>query len=177
MHFPKSFSFLLLIFISCYFNISSNAQRVVFISSYLGNYCDDGMDALDEDVKLFRDVFGDEDDGGWQRFTFDEIDSAAEFLDNTCLLFLDGFCDDVEFFNFYELYRTDLENYVNEGGNLYLNYSSHDYDSIYDFGFEGVHSKPLATIYSFKFQDHEILEGPVFPVSGLYTARWGQDPF
>ncbi|MBK8489278.1 MAG: hypothetical protein IPL48_16030 [Bacteroidetes bacterium] len=51
--------------------------------------------------------------------------------------------------------------YVNEGGNLYLNYSSHDYDFIYDFGFEGVHSKPLATIYSFKFR-YEILEGPVF---------------
>ncbi|MBK7109106.1 MAG: T9SS type A sorting domain-containing protein [Chitinophagales bacterium] len=178
MHPQKSFYFLLIIFISCYFNISANAQRVVFISSYLGNYCDDGMDALDEDVKLFRDVFGHEDDGGWQRFTFDEIDSAAEFLDNTCLLFLDGFCEEEEFGEFYELYRNEINDYVFNGGNLYLNFANHlvlylGFDSL-SKNFES--SSTYANIYSNNV-NHSIFNAPWQPANGLITCRWGAGPY
>ncbi|MBK8681559.1 MAG: T9SS type A sorting domain-containing protein [Bacteroidetes bacterium] len=176
MHSQKSFSFLLLIFISCYFNINANAQRVVFISNYSG-YCYDGMYYLDEDVKLFRDVFGNEDDGGWQRFTFDEIDSANEFLDNTCLLFLDGFCDYYEFTEFYEIYTTEIEEFVAGGGNLYMNIALPD--PVYlSLGFDSLKIIPYGSAYALIVDTlHSITYAPNL-ISFAYpiTARPGSGP-
>ncbi|HET8962846.1 MAG TPA: hypothetical protein VFM99_03060, partial [Chitinophagales bacterium] len=170
----SSFLFIPLI-ISC-FNISLNAQRVVWISNYSGGYCNETVVHPDEDVKLFRDVFGDEDDGGWERFTFDEIDSAAEFLDNTCLLFLDGFCDNEEFQEFYFLYQSSIEEFVFNGGNLYLNIEDQDeyylgFDSLYKFDIGA--SVIYATAYT---PSHPVFNGPILPCEGLFTCRWGAGP-
>ncbi|MFN7014266.1 MAG: hypothetical protein ACK4ON_08365, partial [Bacteroidia bacterium] len=122
------------------------AQRVVGIFEYSGESCD-GSDDDNEDVMLFRDVFGHEAAGGWERYTYDEIDSAAEFLDEVCFLYLDGFCDTTLFFEFYNLYYDSILNFVESGGNLFVNTWKKTY-----YGFDSIsvskHASPSSHIYN-----------------------------
>lgn len=122
------------------------AQRVVAIFEYSGESCD-GSDDDNEDVMLFRDVFGHEAAGGWERYTYGEIDSAAEFLDEACFLYLDGFCDTTLFFEFYNLYYDSILNFVESGGNLFVNTWKKTY-----YGFDSLsvskHASPSSHIYN-----------------------------
>ena len=101
-----------------------------------GESCGDYDDANEDVMLFFRDVFGHEAFGGWERYTYDEIDSAAEFLDGTCLLYIEGLCDTTTFQNFYNTYRDNIENYVEFGGKLQVNTVTAEryyigFDSIY----------------------------------------------
>ena len=112
---------------------TSSAQRIVAIHLYEGTTCDETAIHPDEDITLFREIFGHEFLGGWERFTYSEIDSAAQFLDGTCLLYLDGFCDKEVFSDFYETYYDSIQQFVFDGGNLYINTQGEFY-----YGFDSV---------------------------------------
>lgn len=153
-----------------------SGQRVVFISSYAGSSCYDGMWNLDEDIQLMNDVFGTVASGGWERFTFNEIDSAAQFLDNTCFIYLDGFCDEWAFGDFYEIYRDDINDFVFNGGNVFINFNE-DLEIV--VGFDSVFRGAVgASSVAIPFLEaHPIFNGPIIPSKGLITSRWGSGPF
>ncbi len=168
MHMPKVMA---LCIVSFFLINTLTAQRVVFVSSYSGDYCNSFADPLDEDVKLMNDVFGAEASGGWERFTFDEIDSAAQFLDNTCFLYLDGFCDEWAFGDFYEIYRDDINDFVFNGGNVFINFNE---DLAIVVGFDSVYRTAVSNIitgvpYNL---NHSIFNGPFNPANGFFMPRY-----
>ncbi|MFN3939679.1 MAG: hypothetical protein ACK4IY_03765, partial [Chitinophagales bacterium] len=153
------------------FDLYVCAQRVVFVSSYSGGYCDEFADDLDEDIKLMNDVFGTVASGGWERFIFDEIDSAAQFLDNTCFLYLDGFCDEWAFGDFYEIYREDINAFVFNGGNVFINFNE-DLEIV--IGFDSVYRTVeyyVATGVPYKL-DHSIFNSPFNLANGFFKPRY-----
>ena len=68
--------FLLHVLVCCCCASVVDAQRIVAIHQYDGTTCDETAIYPYEDVSLFRDVFGHEFLGGWERFTYGEIDTA-----------------------------------------------------------------------------------------------------
>ena len=135
------------------------AQRVVAIFDFDGESCGDYDDA-NEDVMLFRDVFGHEEDGGWERFTYDEIDSAAEFLEGTCLLYIEGLCDTTTFQNFYDTYRDNIENYVELGGKLQVNTVTAER---YYIGFDSIYISKHASGVSYVYTKYQsIVRAPFY---------------
>lgn len=117
----------------CVNALETRSQSIVAIHQYDGTTCDETAIHPDEDITLFREIFGHEFLGGWERFTYSEIDSAAQFLDGTCLLYLDGFCDKEVFSDFYETYYDSIQQFVFDGGNLYINTQGEFY-----YGFDSV---------------------------------------
>ena len=127
--------FLLHVLVCCCCASVVDAQRIVAIHQYDGTTCDETAIYPDEDVSLFRDVFGHEFLGGWERFTYGEIDTAEQFLDGTCFLYLDGFCDTAAFNSFYQLYYDSIQAFVWNGGRLYINNQKN-----FNYGFDSVES-------------------------------------
>jgi hypothetical protein len=148
------------------------AQRVVYVSSYEGGYCTEDSDHPDEDIRLMNDVFGPEAEGGWERMLFSEIEAAEDFLESTCLLYIDGYCDEEQFETFYFNYIDEINDFVYNGGRLFCNVSNGTYGY---FGFDSIskidsfYNHPHgATDY---IPSHPVFNGPYFPASGWFIVR------
>lgn len=69
---------------------------------------------------LLNDVFGED---NWEEFYYVSLDTTGIFSANTCMIFMEGSHDvSDEFTDFYEVYRDAAEEYVYNGGNLYINF-------------------------------------------------------
>ena len=153
----------------CIFSPKISAQRIVAIHQYEGTTCDETAIHPDEDITLFRQVFGHEFLGGWERFTYDEIETSTEFLDGTCLLYLDGFCDKDAFSAFYELYYDSIQQFVFNGGNLYINTQGEFY-----YGFDSVECIWNGSASAFIYDTlNPLVRGPFVVPFGYFSSDGG----
>ncbi len=160
--------FFLILFLCVNFT-QVQSQRIVAIHKYATETCYDGADFLDEDITLFREIFGHEFLGGWERFTYSEIDSAAQFLDGTCLLYLDGFCDKEVFSDFYATYYDSIQQFVFNGGNLYINTQGEFY-----YGFDSVECIWNGSASAFIYDSlSSIVRGPNAVPFGYFSSDGG----
>lgn len=162
--------FLFLFTLIRFFPITCHAQspdnRVIFISSYSGSFCDG---VYDGDVKLMNDVFGED---GWEHLLFSSLDTTGLFTDNTCLIFIDGRCDFEAFQIFYQEYRAVIENYVYNGGNLYVNLLPNE---LFYLGFDSISTTYATggTPWGFKKTDGSVFHGPKYNIEYPVIAYFG----
>ncbi|MEZ5014979.1 MAG: hypothetical protein R2794_11875, partial [Chitinophagales bacterium] len=154
------FSLLLLGLSSFHSKAQAPDKRIIYIT-------DDGLGDIDntDNRNLMDDVFGED---GWEELHYTGIDTTGLFSSNTCMIFFEG-SDGVsdEFTAFYNVYRSDVEQYVFNGGHVYINFWSFPGYSYY-LGFDSIWRSNLISYNwegNYISSDFAIYSGPFYPIS------------
>ena len=153
----KLLTFLLSYMTFCYVGFTQAPdKRIIYLSD------DDLNNSFNH--SLLNDVFGED---NWEEFYYVSLDTTGIFSANTCMIFMEGSHDvSDEFTDFYEVYRDAAEEYVYNGGNLYINFLSVPEFSYY-LGFDSIFRSSNESFNwagTFLAETHEIYEGPFYPI-------------
>lgn len=116
-------------------------------------------------IQLMNEVFG---ESNWEQLSYGSIDTAGLFSTNTCFIFIEGsFSGSDDFDAFYSVYFEEFQNFVYNGGGLYINFlSAPSYESY--LGFDSIfRSSNLTLNASGVFLDinNKIYSGPNYPIT------------
>lgn len=122
-------------------------------------------------VESMNEVFG---LGNWDDFIYSSTDGNELFSCKYDVIWMDGGADDgPDMRDFLNVYRSQLEDWVNEGGRLFINAAPYSNLGLtIDFGF-GVTLRESSNSNNGIIQDdsHEIFAGPYCPVVATYSGN------
>jgi hypothetical protein len=149
--------FLLLFFVNGLLFAQAPDKRIIYIG---GGGIDNTLN-----ISLMDDVFG---ESNWEQFNYGGIDTAGLFSENTCMIFIEGsFSGSDDFDLFYTNYFEEFQNFIYNGGGLYINYLSAPSYEFY-LGFDSVYrSNSLLPNYEgyFLAPFNPIINGPFLPIT------------
>jgi gliding motility-associated-like protein len=112
--------------------------------------------------------------GGWESGFYASVDATEVFDSNTCMVFLEGGDDHaLEFNDFVTANLSLMEEWVFNGGNLYMN-AGPNYGGSINCGFDGVTIVYPSFAGNAEAVDptHPIFNGPYLPVGTTWTGPW-----
>ncbi len=116
-------------------------------------------------IQLMNEVFG---ESNWEQLSYGSIDTTGLFSSSTCFIFMEGSysaSDDFELF--YTSYLSYFENFVSNGGGLYINYRSYPSYEFY-LGFDSIYrSNSISANLEGYFLDetNPLFMGPFYPIT------------
>ncbi|HET8962323.1 MAG TPA: T9SS type A sorting domain-containing protein, partial [Chitinophagales bacterium] len=105
-------------------------KRIIYVSSLYGE-----PDGELGNIQLFNSVFG---SGTWEHHYYESLEMSDLLNDSVCLIYLEGsYLIQEHFIDLWNLYHSELEDYVSLGGNMIINFNV-NLDSNYYIGFDSV---------------------------------------
>ncbi len=142
-------------------------MRIVYLSSESGEPL-----GYNGNIELLNSVFN---PSGWEHLYYESIDTSGLFSNETCLLFLEGsYSTFSDLTDFYNDYYYEIEQYVFNGGHLFVNmYSA---GNIF-LGFDSINKidNGFGSIYGYHDDDslNSFFFGPLYPITNPLVGIYG----
>jgi len=140
-----------------------NAQNPAYVRAASGN----AWNQMDN-PNAMNTVFG---AGNWSELTYETVNPAVLFSTAYDFIFMDGGADkDIPMNNFLNANRTLMENWVSNGGVLYLNSAGWTTSVVYGFGGVQAVFTPASANGNAVNPAHPIFNGPFLPAGTAFTG-------
>lgn len=116
-------------------------------------------------IQLMNEVFG---VSNWEQLSYGSIDTTDLFSTNTCFIFIEGsYAANEDFELFYSSYLSYFEDFVFNGGGLYINYRSYPSYEFY-LGFDSIYRSNSISANSEGYildVENPLFVGPFYPIT------------
>ncbi|RIH66068.1 HYR domain-containing protein [Mariniphaga sediminis] len=150
--------------------LSAVAGEVVYLKT---NTCD--YWSVDGNVMALDATFG---SGNWTAMEFETVDVGALLASEVRFIFMDGSdCGTCEFITFLNAYRTDFEDWVTNGGSLFLNAARNECSGTFEM-MAGISLNDGSSGVGYPADNtHPVFVGPKTPVlaNPYYGSSWSHD--